>query len=75
MLYRRNNDLFSSHKSLHSGFLYLIKNGIQSRGGEACQERGEAQSEDDGGCHSDRPDARNGRFDDGLIGGFARSLP
>lgn len=54
MLYRRNNDLFSFHKSLHSGFLYLIKNGIQSRGDEEGQERGEAQSEDDGGCHASK---------------------
>ena len=54
MLYRRNNDLFSFHKSLRPSFLYLIKNGIQSRGDEEGQKRGEAQTEDDGGCHASR---------------------
>lgn len=54
MLYRRNNDLFSLNKSLHSGFLHSVKNSIQSRGDEEGQERGEAQTEDDSSSHASK---------------------
>lgn len=41
-------------KKIHLNFLHPVKNSIQSRGDEEGQERGEAQSEDDGGCHTSK---------------------